>query len=316
MNHAAAGCSAATSAPAQAKRAASLLRAMPHARLAIQLLTLALLLAPLWWPLAFRIPSIYQGNIAASRLQVGPASIPMSDPFTALCVVLGSRTVPATLFAGAGLVVGFYLLVRGRAFCAYACPVHLVLETWDKLLVALRIRRDNIGESWPGWINVALAALVLAASAVAGLPAFEPVNPFNTLIRSLQHLSFAGLWLVAGVTALEALTGRRVFCRHLCPVGGLYSAINGVGVAGVAIDPEACTGCRQCAAHCLAAPELIDAIVQARQTNVRAPVRSPHCTVCFECAAGCEHHGIIFWNRWGREKATRPAGAAPAVMSQ
>lgn len=302
MTETAAQCPAAALASTKARCGTWSLRAMKHVRLAAQLLALALLLAPLWWPLIFQAPSIYQGNIAASRLQLGPASIPMSDPFTTLCVLAGSRTVPVTLLAGAGLVLGFYLLVRGRTFCAYACPIHLVLELWDKLLVAFRIRREPIGEAGSRWLNVALAGLVLAASALAGLPAFEPVNPINTLIRSLQHLAFAGLWLVAAVMALEAVLGRRVFCRHLCPVGGFYSAINRAGVAGVAVDPASCTGCRQCTASCLAAPELIEAIARARQTRLRTPVDSPHCTVCFECAADCEHQGIVFSNRWRRSR--------------
>ena len=186
MTETAAQCPAAALASTKARCGTWSLRAMKHVRLAAQLLALALLLAPLWWPLIFQAPSIYQGNIAASRLQLGPASIPMSDPFTTLCVLAGSRTVPVTLLAGAGLVLGFYLLVRGRTFCAYACPIHLGLELWDKLLVAFRIRREPIGEAGSRWLNVALAGLVLAASALAGLPAFEPVNPINTLIRSLQ----------------------------------------------------------------------------------------------------------------------------------
>jgi ferredoxin-type protein NapH len=309
MTHAAAQPAAAVLAPSSAKGRMLPLAAMRRVRLLVQVAVLVLLVAPLWWPAVFRAPAIYQGNLAAGRLQLGGLAIPMSDPFTSLCVLLGSFSAPATLLMGAGIILGCYTLVRGRAFCAYACPVHLVLELWDKLLVKTGLCREGIGERGSRGLNVAIAFLLLLASAVVGMPVFEPVNPINALIRSLQHLAFGGLWLVAGVMVLEALAGRRVFCRQLCPVGGFYAAVNRAGVAGVAVDPATCTGCRKCTAFCLAAPELMNAIAQAREQRVVRPVESAHCTLCFECAGACEHQSVIFQNRWrvGRLKPDRCA---------
>ncbi|MBM3879263.1 MAG: hypothetical protein FJ387_06025 [Verrucomicrobia bacterium] len=135
----------------------------------------------------------------------------------------------------------------------------------------------------------------------------EPVNPINALLRSLQHVTAGGLGLVAGVLALEALTERRLFCRPLCPVGGFYGTINRWGAVGVAIDPATCTGCRQCATFCLAAPELEAAIGQARRAKVRAPVESAHCTLCWACARGCARGGIRVHHRWRRLAPPRAA---------
>lgn len=289
------------------------LRGLARARIAVQLALLGLVSAPVWWPRVSTPPPLYQGNYAASRLTVGGWSVPMADPFTALTAFLASGTAPATLAVGALAIVGFYALVRGRAFCAYACPVHLVLEVWDKALTRLGVRRAAIGGRWPRGLNVAIAILLLAAAAIVRVPLFEPVNPVNALIRAVQNLAWPGLALVGAVMGLEAFGGRRVFCRHLCPMGGFYSAINGVGFAGVAVNPATCTGCRRCTRDCLAAPELGAAIQQAREPQAHRPVlvQSPHCTLCFDCATTCEHASIVFQNRWRRPHRSTAATAQP-----
>lgn len=287
-----------------AKVRAPSLQAWARLRVLIQVFILALVLAPRWWPFVFASPSIYQGNYAASQLRLGGWLVPMADPWTALSVWAGAGVLGGTFLIGALLIFVFYLLVRARAFCAYACPVHLVLEWWDRLVFKLGLRREPIGRDWPKWTNAAFAGMLLAASAAVGMPVFEPVNPINTLIRAFQHLAFGGLGLVGAVMLLELVAGRRAFCRHLCPVGGVYAAANQVGVAGVAVDPDTCTGCRRCTQFCLAAPELEAAIVRSQSKSLRAlvTVDSPHCTMCLDCASHCAHQGIVFQNRWARSK--------------
>lgn len=296
---------AASAARPRAFRLATLRRV----RLVVQVLTLVLVLAPLWWPRVFPGAAVYQGNYAASRLHLGGWSIPMSDPFTALCAMFGSRSAPGTLLLGAGIILALYVPVRGRAFCAFACPIHLVLELWDKALVTLRRRCEPIGERAPAGLNVGLAILLAAASAVVAMPVFEPVNPINALVRALQHLAFAGLWIVAGVMAVDAIAGRRVFCRHLCPMGGFYSAVHRAGAVAVAVNPDTCSGCRRCVEFCLAAPELAGAITRARAQRVVVPVQSAHCTLCFECAGACEQESIVLHPRW--KKAGRAGRLSP-----
>jgi ferredoxin-type protein NapH len=281
--------------------------------LPLQLVTLAVVLAPLWWPWLFKSACFYQGNFAASRLRLGSWTVALADPFAALCVIVSAQALPWTLAGGAWLVLGGYVVVRMRSFCAWACPVHLMLEYWDRLLIKPGWRREAIGSRWPVWSNTVLTALVLLAAAVVGQALWEPINPVNTLVRSLQRLALSGLGLVAAVLAVETLLDRRVFCRHLCPMGGFYAAAHRAGVAGVAVDPATCTGCGRCADFCLAAPELEAVIQQARQPGRLIPVglESPHCTLCLDCAVRCKHDGIVFHRRWraSREPAPRAAGA-------
>ena len=42
----------------------------------------------------------------------------------------------------------------------------------------------------------------------------------------------------------------RVFCRFICPLGGLYGLFNKISVFGVKVDEEKCTGCGKCADNC------------------------------------------------------------------
>jgi len=175
-------------------------------------------------------------------------------------------------------------------------------------------RREKIGAGWPWWMSLALAGAFVLAAAVFRVPVFEPANPINALVRAFQNCAWAGLGWVGAVVLLEVLAGRRVFCRHLCPIGGFYGAFNQVGVAGVAVVAESCTGCLQCASFCLAAPELESAIAEAGAPGAtgKRSVESPHCTFCLDCLRHCNCQGIVVHRRWG-DGASAPS--SPPVLT-
>ena len=88
------------------------------ARRAVQLGILALFLAgPLagWW--------VVKGNLTFSyTLNV----LPLQDPYV-LLQSLAARHVPeAKALIGAAIVLGLYLLVGGRTYCAWVCPMNPV----------------------------------------------------------------------------------------------------------------------------------------------------------------------------------------------
>ena len=78
---------------------------------------------------------IVKGNLTFSyTLDV----LPLTDPYILLQSLL-TRHLPETkAFVGAAIVLAFYLLVGGRVFCSWVCPVNLVTDAAALAAPALR----------------------------------------------------------------------------------------------------------------------------------------------------------------------------------
>jgi polyferredoxin len=104
----------------------------------------------------------------------------------------------------------------------------------------------------------------------------------NGLAYKLQLVMFA---MFVGILAVSYVE-RRLWCRHLCPLGALLGLVGRGALYGRVIDDHVCAACEACTAACP-----MDA--------VRDGGRSTDCSRCeagLECADACSHGAI----RWGR----------------
>jgi ferredoxin-type protein NapH len=69
--------------------------------------------------------SILRGNLSSSSLF---GMIPMSDPYAALQMLASGATLAIDLLIGVAVVAIFYLLIGGRAFCSWVCPINMVSD--------------------------------------------------------------------------------------------------------------------------------------------------------------------------------------------
>ena len=66
---------------------------------------------------------IVKGNLTYSLTL---DTLPLSDPYVLLQSLLSGHVPEKLALIGAAIVIGFYALAGGRAYCAWVCPVNMV----------------------------------------------------------------------------------------------------------------------------------------------------------------------------------------------
>lgn len=238
------------------------------ARRCVQLLMLALLASPLAGL------TIFSGNLAAAEL----LGLPLADPLAALQAMIGGQVFVLSYLLSTLLITGFYFVLGGRSFCAWICPVGLLTELGDKLRSRLGISTRTL----PLRVNRWILALVLLVVAITGIPLFELVSPIGIIGRAIVFGSLLPLLLIGAILLLELLVARRVWCRSLCPLGGLYSLLGAISPVRIRFIPAQCTHCNECRAVC-PVEEVLSPVLDAGNTQVK----TGDCSRCMACIDIC-----------------------------
>jgi len=69
---------------------------------------------------------LIKGNLASSMIL---DTVPLSDPYLMLQVVLTGHVPETAALLGAAIVLIFYILIGGRVYCSWVCPVNIVTDT-------------------------------------------------------------------------------------------------------------------------------------------------------------------------------------------
>lgn len=190
----------------------------------------------------------------------------------------------ATIFvwlAWWGLLVLVLVPLGGRAWCAM-CPIPAPGEWLARRAIVDRAQRAlGLGWKWPRRLENVWPAF-------GGLLALVLVGVMVTTRPRLTAALLLGLALVAVVTHL--VFERRVFCRYLCPVGGLlgiYSMASPLELR--ARDLGVCRGCRE------------KACFRGGATSYPCPtfqfpggglLRNNYCILCTECVKACPYGNL------------------------
>lgn len=283
----------------EARRAKGWLRAHRYLllRRASQIGFLALFLTGPWIGLW-----IVEGTLAGS-LTLGV--LPLTDPFVALQSLVAGHWPAATALLGAGIVLGAYALVGGRAYCAWVCPINPVADAAHWLH-----RRLGLTKGWSPrrQTRLWLMATALAVSALGGTIAWEIVNPITMLHRGLVFGIGAAWVLVALVFVFDLVVSRHGWCGHLCPVGAFYGLVGRASLLRVgAVDRAACNDCMDCYAVCPESHVIAPALKGGPGSS--PVILAPDCTNCGRCIDVCAEDVFAFTHRF----RDRGAGPAPAV---
>ena len=235
---------------------------------------------------------IVKGNLASSlTLDV----LPLTDPLVLLQVIASGHLPESAAIIGASIVVVFYLLVGGRVYCSWVCPINIVTDLAEWLRRRLKIKNSaNFSSKTRYWL---LGGILLVA-AISGSVAWELVNPVSMVYRGLVFGMGLAWGVVAAVFLLDLFVGRRAWCGRLCPVGAFYGLLGEGAVLRVsAARREQCDDCMDCFAIC---PEhqVIRPALKGADKGVGPLITSGNCTNCGRCIDVCARDVFEFTSRF------------------
>jgi polyferredoxin len=240
----------------------------------------------------FRFESWAKGRGPFVHRPEAPAGLLPVGHFTSFFAWVRGGGWDTLLPAGLVIIIGALLVswLFRRAFCGWICPVGTVWEAFAGL--GRRIFGRNF--RLPRWMDLTgrVVRFVLAGLVVGillAVPLSEAVA-FRTLpymwtadIKILTiMISPVYLLVVLGVGIVSAFVGP-VWCRYLCPVGGMYCAVSALSPSAIVRDEDTCIHCHRCTkvCHAFVAPE-----------NVRT-VRDTECDGCMDCVKTCPVDGCL-----------------------
>jgi ferredoxin-type protein NapH len=237
---------------------------------------------------------LLKGNLASS---IFLDSIAFTDPYIYLQSISGGHRMGIVASIGAVTILVFYLVVGGRAYCSWVCPINVVTDTAFYL-------RKKLGLS-PGWqprrnFKFWLLFMTLVVSAVTSSIAWEILNPITMLQRGLVFGIGAAWTVVLAVFLFDLLVSRCGWCSRLCPVGAFYGLLGKASLVRVsAINREDCTDCGDCF-RVRPEPQVITWPLLGAGGGVGPLVLDGECTNCGRCIDVCDENVFHFATRFER----------------
>jgi ferredoxin-type protein NapH len=241
----------------------------------------------LFWLGAHQHLGLLTGNLSSSRVL---RAVPLSDPFAVLQIMATGEGLTTTVLFGALIVLLFYLLVGGRSFCAWVCPVNMVTDLAGWLRQRLGVRGQlRVARATRFWVM----GLAIALSTLLGVAAFEWVSPIGMLHREIIFGAGFGLLSVVGIFLLDLFVLRHGWCGSLCPLGAFYSLVGRFSILRIGFDSARCDRCGDCVPVC---PE--PEVIRFDEIGARGFISDGQCLNCARCLEVCPRGAFSLISRF------------------
>ncbi|TXI77887.1 MAG: quinol dehydrogenase ferredoxin subunit NapH [Dokdonella sp.] len=247
---------------------------------------------------------LVKGNLAYSLTL---DTLPLTDPYVLLQSLFAGHVPERLAWIGALIVGIVYLLVGGRVYCAWVCPINPLADLAHWLRGRLGIKGSaHVSRSSRYWI----LAMTLVLAMFSGTIAWELVNPVSMLHRGLLFGLGAATTVVVAVFLFDLFVMSRGWCGHLCPVGAFYSLLGRWSPLRVtAVQRAACNDCMDCFAVC-PEPQVIRPALKGAGNGVGPVIVAANCTNCGRCIDVCSKDVFAFGLRFNNP----PDNGTPAAM--
>ncbi|WP_052190869.1 MULTISPECIES: quinol dehydrogenase ferredoxin subunit NapH [Chitinibacter] len=252
-----------------------------------QLGILLLFLIGPWWGIWW-----VKGTLASSY---SFGFLPLTDPLLLLQSLLAGFTPAKQAWIGAAVVLVFYLLVGGRVFCSWVCPVNPLtdLAAWLRKRLGLKT-----GSNLSRQTRYAVLLTILLLAALTHTLAWEWINPVTGLQRGLLFGMGLGWLVLLAIFAYDLLVQRHGWCGHWCPVGAFYALLGRVALLRVSARlRNRCDDCMDCFQVC-PEPQVIRFALKGQGSPV---INSGECTNCGRCIEVCDEKVFRLTHRFNRQ---------------
>lgn len=219
--------------------------------------------------------------------------LPLTDPYLATQMLVAGQWLEKLGWIGLIIVLCFYLLVGGRTYCSWVCPVNVVTDAAAWLRRRLEVKGGaHLSRQTRYWI----LAMTLVVAAATGTIAWEMINPVSILHRGLIFGMGLGWAVIVAIFLFDLFVMRHGWCGHLCPVGAFYGLLGRFARLRVTVpNRAACNDCMDCFAVC---PEQ-QVIRPALKGVDGAPpvILAEQCTNCGRCIDVCSKSVFSFGGR-------------------
>ena len=229
--------------------------------------------------------------------------LPLADPYLLLQGLLTGQTPEKLALIGVVIVLVFYLLVGGRTYCSWVCPVNMVTDLANWLRTRLGLKGGaHLSRATRYWI----LAMTLLVAALTGTIAWEMINPVSMFHRGLIFGIGMAWMVILAIFLFDLFVMRHGWCGHLCPVGAFYSLIGKLSLTRVRLpERAACNDCMDCYAVC---PEQQVIRPALKAIGGMPPIIfEANCTNCGRCIDVCSKDVFQF--------GIRSAGAANTTVT-
>jgi ferredoxin-type protein NapH len=230
--------------------------------------------------------TMLQGNLSSSTIL---KIVPMRDPYAALQMLAAGAVLATDLLVGVAVVAFFYLIVGGRAFCSWVCPINMVTDfaAFVRELIGMN-KLTGVKQPASRKLRYWVLAISLVLSAVMGVTAFEFISPISMLHRGIVFGIGFGWAAVLVIFLFDLFVLKNGWCGHICPLGGFYSILGKFSLIRVKHTEENCTLCMKCKVVC---PENQVLYMIGKES---LPVLSGECTNCARCIEVCDDDALSF----------------------
>ena len=248
---------------------------------------------------------IVKGNLSFSYTL---NMLPLTDPYVLLQSLLAGHVPEAKAMIGVLAVLTFYLLVGGRVYCSWVCPVNMVTDAAGWLRGRLGIKG---GAHVSRAARYGMLAMTLVLALASGTIAWELINPVSMFHRGLIFGIGAAWTVVLAVFLFDLFVMKDGWCGHLCPVGAFYSLLAKASPLRVSAAKRA--QCNDCMDYFVVCPEPQVIRPALKGVGGAGPViLAANCTNCGRCIDVCSKDVFAFGTRFGNGKKS-VSGAAKQI---
>ena len=203
----------------------------------------------------------------------------------------------STIYYVCGILL-LYCVLFGRMICGWLCPFGLIQELLYKIPTP-KLKKSPFTRilSYLKYVILVFFVFIVPITYAfrdTPLPAFcKYICPAGTIEGGLALLAnevnasyfamlgplFTWKFLVMVSIVVGSVFAFRLFCRFLCPLGGLYGLFNKVSFFGIRLEESKCIDCGKCINKC--------------KLDIRR-VGDQECISCGECIDVCPTQAISF----------------------